>query len=117
MKTCNATSAIILAAGLSSRMGQFKPLMSLGDRTILERVLALCESSNIDDIVVVIGHRAADMRSALAGRKVRCIENRHYQDGMFSSLLAGLSAISPQSGAFFVLPVDIPLVRRQQSGD
>jgi molybdenum cofactor cytidylyltransferase len=92
-------------------MGQFKPLMSLGDRTILERVLALSESSYIDDIVVVIGHRAADMRSALAGRKVRCIENRHYQDGMFSSLLAGLNAISPQSGAFFVLPVDIPLVR------
>ena len=51
-------SAIILAAGFSSRMGELKGLLSLGGRTLLEHCVALFRDCGIEDVVVVTGHRA-----------------------------------------------------------
>jgi molybdenum cofactor cytidylyltransferase len=105
-------SAIILAAGLSSRMGRFKPLLPLGPVTVVERVSGLYRGAGINDICVVTGHQADAVRAVLAPHGVRWVENKDYAQGMFSSLVAGIGALPAESTGFFVHPVDIPLVRR-----
>ena len=108
-----ALSAIILSAGLSSRLGDFKPLLPLGGELFLERVIALYQSAGILDIRVVAGYRVADV-TALAERcGAKPIFNPDFTRGMFSSVVAGVSGLSPDCAGFFIHPVDIPLVRRQ----
>jgi CTP:molybdopterin cytidylyltransferase MocA len=104
-------AAIILAAGLSERMGEFKPLLPLGGMTVLERCAGLFRESGIEVIRVVIGHRGEELRPLLAGLGALPVENHRFREGMFSSVVAGLAAIDSDVDSFFVLPVDIPLVR------
>jgi len=106
-------TAIILAAGYSSRMGAFKPLLPFGETTVLERAIALFRSADIHDIRVVIGHRSSDLLPLLDRLKVQPLPNGRYQEGMFSSVLTAATSLETGSGAFFLLPVDIPLVRRK----
>ncbi len=104
-------SAIILAAGYSSRMREFKPLLSLGDSTVMERAVDLFRDAGIDDIRVVVGHRAEDLLPVLKCMQVRPVVNDRYREGMFSSIVAGVASLDDDVEAFFLLPVDIPLVR------
>lgn len=106
-------AAIVPAAGYSSRMETLKPLLSLEGMPVLERVVNLFQSAGIDDIRVVVGFRKEDIMKTLARLTVQWITNDHFQDGMFSSVVAGVKSLGPDHDAFFVLPVDIPLVRRQ----
>jgi putative nucleotidyltransferase with HDIG domain len=104
-------SAIILSAGFSSRMRRFKPLLPVGKATVIERVVGLYRSAGIDDICVVAGHRADDLLAVLQAHPVRCIVNRTYEKGMYTSLVAGVSALPEGCRGFFVHPVDMPRVR------
>ncbi len=108
-----SVAAVILAAGYSSRMGEFKPLLPLGDKPVLERVVGLFQEAGIDDVRVVIGHRAADLLPLVEKCHARPIVNEHYRTGMFSSVIAGVRSVGEHADAFFLLPVDIPLVRRR----
>lgn len=104
-------AAIILAAGYSSRMGAFKPLLPFGETTVLERSIALFRAAGIADIRVVTGHRADDLLPLLARLQVRPLFNVHYAQGMFSSVLAAAASLEAENEAFFLLPVDFPLLR------
>lgn len=104
-------AALILAAGYSTRMMQFKPLMPLGESTIIEEVIYNFRKADISDITVVIGHRADVMLAVLDRLQVKYILNKNYNEGMFSSILSGVRALSPNIDGFFLLPIDIPLVR------
>jgi molybdenum cofactor cytidylyltransferase len=104
-------SAIILSGGYSSRMGAFKPLLPLGNATVVERAIELFRSAGIDDIRVVVGHRAEDLLPLLERTQVRPVLNDRYREGMFSSIVAGVASLDDDVEAFFLLPVDIPLVR------
>jgi molybdenum cofactor cytidylyltransferase len=105
-------AAIILAAGYSSRMGCFKPLLPLGGTTVLERVVTLFRDEGIPDIRVVLGYRAEDLMSLLNEVEVPFVLNAGFADGMFSSVLKGFESLRQSSvDFFFLLPVDIPLVR------
>ncbi|MBW1768419.1 MAG: NTP transferase domain-containing protein [Deltaproteobacteria bacterium] len=108
-----SVSAIVLAAGYSSRMGKFKPLLPLGDTTIIERVVDLFRKSGIKDIRVVTGYRAGELSPLLKKTGVSCIANEDFKEGMFSSVKAGVKGLDQNLRAFFILPVDIPLVRPQ----
>lgn len=111
--TNDKITSIILAAGYSIRMGDFKPLLRLGDKTLLERVIQLFQSAGIADIRVVTGHRSSDLQALSEQLGVCTIFNSCYDQGMFSSVLAGIKSLEPDREAFFMLPADIPLVRRQ----
>ncbi|HEX9023581.1 MAG TPA: nucleotidyltransferase family protein, partial [Geobacteraceae bacterium] len=104
-------AAIVLAAGFSQRMGEFKPLLDLGGETVLEKSVTLFRNAGINDIRVVTGHRAMDLEPLLARLGVRNVVNARYREGMFSSVAAGLATIEKDVEAFFVLPADIPLIR------
>jgi molybdenum cofactor cytidylyltransferase len=103
-------SAIILAAGYSKRMGALKPLLKLGDRTVLERVIGLFSGSGIKDVIVVVGHGASQTIPIAHECGAQAVMNRQFDQGMFSSVQEGVRALSAESRAFFMLPVDIPLV-------
>jgi molybdenum cofactor cytidylyltransferase len=106
-----SATALVLSAGFSERMGDFKPLMMLGGMTILERVIRLFQSTGVNRIHVVVGHRAAEVAPLIDRWGARSVVNPNYEKGMFSSVAAGVSSLDTSTHAFFVLPVDIPLVR------
>ena len=104
-------AAIILAAGYSSRMGgAFKPLLKLGEYTVLERAVTSHREAGIEDIQVVVGYRANDVIEAVKHTGVRFVRNRNFNKGMFSSIHAGVATLSHEVQAFFIMPGDIPLI-------
>lgn len=110
-----ATSAILLAAGCSSRMGAFKPLLPVWagaePATVLERNVRLFREAGIEDIHVVVGHRAEELEAPLAALGLQPVPNPRYREGMLASVVAGLDSLDAGVDRCFVLPVDIPLVR------
>jgi len=107
------TTAIILSAGMSSRLGKFKPLLPLGNKTVIEQVVGTFLRAGVRDIRIVLGYRARDVIAVLKNQAVSWVINNDYQSQMLSSIKVGLYQLKPDSEAFFVLPVDIPLVRSQ----
>jgi CTP:molybdopterin cytidylyltransferase MocA len=105
-------SAIILSAGLSTRLGEFKPLLPLGNERFLERVIALYRSVGVQDIRVVTGHRYEEVTAIAERSGARPVFNPDFAQGMFSSVVAGVSDLPQGCTGFFIHPVDIPLVRR-----
>lgn len=104
------TGAVILSGGYSSRMNGFKPLMELGKKTLLERVVQLFNKSGIDNIVVVTGHRKKDVKEEATRLGIKSVFNKEYDTGMYSSVCAGVKQMKKMD-TFFILPVDIPLIR------
>lgn len=103
--------AVILAAGLSSRMDGFKPLLHIGEKSLLAHCHDLFSAVAIDEQVVVVGHHLSEIVAEASLLGLAWCENRDYRSGMFSSVRCGVSALSAGIDAFFLLPVDIPLVR------
>jgi molybdenum cofactor cytidylyltransferase len=102
---------VILAAGLSTRAGTFKPALRIGGKTLIERCVegmrGVC-----DRIIVVGGHEFERLCSLAEGiENVECVQNICYRKGMFTSVKAGLSHVRGER--CFVLPVDIPLVPKR----
>ena len=92
-------------------MQGFKPLLDVGGQTFLEHAIGLFRLGGIEDIVTVVGHRAQELLPVVRAAASRHVINARYQDGMFSSIQAGIAALKDPVDAFFLLPVDIPLVR------
>ena len=106
--------AIILAAGLSTRMGRPKPLLPLsnGD-TFVTRIVRSFLDSGVDDVVVVLGHEADVVAATLikSGVAARFVVNDAYRSGQLSSVLRGLNAVDrPGVRAMLMTLVDVPLV-------
>lgn len=104
-------AALILAAGYSSRMGQFKPLLPLDGRTVIESAIATFRNAGITRISVVTGHEAAQLQPLLKDLGIPTAHNPDYASGMYSSVQAGIKSLSEDIDACFLLPADIPLVR------
>lgn len=111
MKENNFT-AIILSAGYSSRMGAFKPLLKFGKYTAVETAVNTFKASGIKNIIVITGHRGDEIVKVLKNSGVKCIENENFSQGMYSSVLKGLDFMEVNVDAFFILPVDISLVKK-----
>jgi putative nucleotidyltransferase with HDIG domain len=104
-------AAIILAAGYSSRMGEFKPLLPLDGATAFERCISLFRSAGVTEVIAVLGHRADELRSLAERCGARPVYNQQFEQGMFTSLVAGSRALPSWAKGAYVLPADIPLVR------
>jgi molybdenum cofactor cytidylyltransferase len=107
-------SGIILAAGSSTRMGRAKQLLPLENRPLLQHVVDSAAASCLDEIVLVLGYRAEEIRAAIhcpAG--VRVVVNTAYAEGQSTSLCTGLRAASPGAQAAAVLLGDQPRVTAQ----
>jgi molybdenum cofactor cytidylyltransferase len=105
--------ALVLAAGRSSRMGRAKATLPLDDDTFLTRIVRTFLAAGVDDVIVVVGHEADQVIAGFApsGLRARFVENRDYDRGQLSSLLAGLAVVDrPGVHAMLVTLVDVPLV-------
>ncbi len=105
-------AVIVLAAGASRRMGQPKPLLQWGDRTLLAWELDELMRSQVDEIVVVTGARAEAVRRSLGGGARYCVFNQRWPQGRAGSLAAGADALlrpdRPTPSAIVVQNVDQP---------
>ena len=108
-------SAIVLAAGASSRMGQAKAALPIGHtgETVVGRVVSTLLAGGIPKVVVVAGAHIDAVRHAMPANepRARVIEHPGWEQGQLSSLVAGLDAIDePQLEAAMVTLVDVPMV-------
>jgi len=102
--------AVVIAAGLSSRMGAFKPLLSLGNDTVAGHLLSTLRSAGVSVIVVVTGFRAPELEAHIRADDVVCVRNERYAETqMFDSVRLGFTEIAGRCRRFFFTPVDIPL--------
>ena len=109
-------SAVLLAAGSSSRFGSIKQLAIIdSNATLVERAVAMLKRSKIDSIVVVLGNRSAEVRERLGnlGARVRVVVNPDFRRGLSTSLKAGIRASLEDSDAVVVALADQPLVTSQ----
>ncbi len=109
----HACSAVVLAAGLSRRMGAFKLLLPWRGHTVIWQVVATLAAAGLDDVLVVAGYRAAELAPALAGTSARTVVNHDYEKGMLSSIQTGLAALlaeNPQKPAALLCLGDQPQI-------
>lgn len=104
-------AAVIPAAGFSSRMHAYKPLLPLGMHTILEQTISLFQSCGIEHIMVVTGHNRDRIEPVIRKTGATPIFNPGYADGMLSSIKTGTANVPADAKGFFLLPVDIAAVR------
>jgi molybdenum cofactor cytidylyltransferase len=107
----SVTAALITAAGMSSRMGSFKPLLKIGSVTIVERMIRTFREAGIRQIVLVCGNRAEELKACVASYdEVICLLNPDYKTtGMFESAKKGMQYLLYRCDRIVFTPVDIPL--------
>ena len=103
-------SAIILAAGMSTRMGQNKLLLSFKGKPLIAHAVDTLLASEVDEIVVVLGLEAEKIRGQLQGKQVRLVQNPDYRDGLSTSVRVGVRAVSPQVEGIMIYLADQPLL-------
>ena len=115
MLKTSSTCGLILAAGLSSRMGDFKPLMPFKGKVLIESTIDSMLAAGVKQIVIVLGYRGNDIESILRlhyGKEIIYTRNPHYETtDMLTSIKYGLRAM-PRCKAFFLLPGDMPVVKK-----
>ncbi len=106
-------SAIVLAAGEAKRMGRNKMLLPWQGKTLLEQVLGALLHSQVDEIILVLGHEAGRIREKISARGIKIAINPVYQEGMSASLRYGLSIMDKAAEAFLVALGDQPGIRKE----
>jgi molybdenum cofactor cytidylyltransferase len=110
-------AAVLLAAGLSRRMGTFKPLLPFGGVSVAEACVASLRAGGVGEIVVVVGHRGAEVRAALAHVEgLSFAVNDVEGSEMGVSVARGVEALSDGAEALLVALVDQPAVPPAEIG-
>lgn len=103
-------SAIVLAAGAGSRFGGGKLLAPYLGRTLIGATLEGLREAPVDEIIVVVGKQAEELRDVCEPYGVHVVENPDWEEGMSTSVRAGIEATKPGMQAAIVLLADQPLV-------
>jgi len=102
--------ALIVAAGMSSRMGDFKPMLSIGSISIAQRIVATLRQAGADRIVMVTGYNATVLERHLSGNGLIFLRNEDYATTqMFDSVKIGLRYLQDKCDKVLFTPVDVPL--------
>jgi len=102
--------AIILAAGASSRMGSPKQLLEWCNRSLLEHAVVNAQAILNERIIVVLGAHAESIQTTVDLGGVTSIVNSDWQEGMASSIRAGVQALPESASAVLILLCDQPLI-------
>ncbi len=102
--------AVIVAAGMSSRMGDFKPMLNIGSISIAQRVVATFHQAGVSRIAVVTGYNAQQLERHLSNSGLVFLRNEAYATTqMFDSAKIGLNYLKDKCDRILFTPVDIPL--------
>lgn len=108
---------LVLAAGMSKRMGSFKPLMKVNEHTLIENSIHSLLEAQVEHIVLVVGYRGEEIEALFDQQKsirekLTIVYNPYYeQSEMLDSVKIGLSYLDKCDG-FFLLPGDMPAVSK-----
>lgn len=103
-------AALITAAGMSSRMGSFKPMLNIGSLSVAQRVIATFRQAGVDRIVMITGYNASVLEHHLSTEGIIFLRNEDYANNhMFDSVRIGLNYLQDKCDAVLMTPVDIPL--------
>lgn len=101
-------AAVVLAAGISRRMGVNKLTLSLDGKPLIRHVLDAIAASSLVATTVVLGHEAEKVRAALSDAPARFVVNGDFADGLSTSLKAGLAALQPDIDGAMIFLGDMP---------
>jgi CTP:molybdopterin cytidylyltransferase MocA len=90
-------------------MKQLKPLLPLGEATVIDFIVSTFQSLGVE-VFLVVGNRKDEVISGINSRGITIVNNAYFEKGMFSSIQAGIKQLQEEYQAFFISPVDIPLV-------
>ena len=108
------TGAVLAAAGLSSRMHAYKPLLPYNGSTVARTVTGRLLEAGADPVVVVTGFRAEELKRHLSGYGIRFVWNAAYREtDMFTSICLGLRAIEGTCESVLIQPLDLPGIRTE----
>jgi molybdenum cofactor cytidylyltransferase len=106
-------AAVVLAAGTSSRMGRNKLLLQVDREPLVHRTVARAAAAGLDPLIVVLGHQADLVQDRLADLPCELVLNPDYEQGVQSSLRAGIGAVPAEASAAMVILADMPFVTAQ----
>jgi len=107
------TSAVVLAAGASTRMGTQKLLLPLGDEPLVRRTVREVLAAGFDELLVILGHEHGQVRAALEPLPIRYALNADYTTGMGSSFRTAVEHLPDADAAMFAL-ADQPFVTARE---
>ena len=110
MADARRITAIILAAGLSRRLGRNKLLLPLGDETVLRKTARAVLESAVSEVILVTGHEEAAVKEAVEGLNVRLTHNPRYAEGQSTSMIAGIEEAHEEACAYLFVLGDQPLL-------
>ena len=101
-------SAILTAAGESTRMGRPKPLLEWRGTTLVDYQLRALLDGGASEVVVVLGHRSREVQSYIRESGTTAVMNPDYRRGKSTSVKSGLRSVDPSADAVLLLAVDQP---------
>ncbi len=101
-------AAVVLAAGLSRRMGVNKLTLSLDGKPVIRHALDSIAASRLAGTTIVLGHEAGAVQAALAGVAAHFVVNEDFAGGLSTSLKAGLAALAPDMDGAMIFLGDMP---------
>lgn len=105
----SGVTGVLLAAGLSTRMGETKALIDWQGLPLVRYQARQLAEAGCETVIVVVGHDAGNVRAALAAETVAVVENAAYRSGRASSVRAGAAAVEDSAAtAIVLLSVDQP---------
>lgn len=110
-KNNSGVAAVVLAAGMSRRMGTPKQLLRIDGKTLLEKTLENVRRSAVDEIVLVLGFAADAVGKEISTQDIKVVRNDGYEQGMGTSLRVGIAAVSDGAKAALIVLADQPFVQ------
>ena len=102
-------TAIVLAAGFSSRMGKCKLDLPFKSHTIIEEVLWQLSKTSVEEVFVVTGHYKNRIDNLLSNRAdISIVHNPNYALGMTSSIQCGIKEAAKNSSGYLICLGDLP---------
>ena len=114
-------STVVLAAGMSTRMGRNKLLLNFRDKPLVVHAVDTLLASKVGEVIVVLGHEsekvweqleayASQVSNGAETSRVRLVKNPDYRDGLSTSVRTGVQAVSAEAGAIMIYLADQPLI-------
>lgn len=109
---------LVLAAGLSSRMGTNKMLIKVNGSAIIEKTIVTLMGSPLSNITIILGNDSNEVKKVLEHYPVSFIYNPDYRQGMSTSIICGIKWAAEQSDIDAVLVIlgDMPFVKTDTIG-
>jgi molybdenum cofactor cytidylyltransferase len=104
-------AAIVLAAGNSTRMGKQKIVLPFNGVTVIQHIVTHLQESGIEDIMVVVGRDASQIRNVLRDTTATIIDNPEYEQGMLTSVRVGIRSLSNDAESCLICLGDQPAIQ------